>query len=151
MHPIFARNCLVVVAIIVLGSAPALANESKFEFEMEHRYVNGVNNGILHKMSRGILTVSGEVVTVNCAVVDEETGKTAVPELVRFNVMQEGSVVDGPPICSFAVTPAGKIGKKVTFDVTCNDIGDAKVYIVVYQVTDDDRCIIEATGRLTTL
>jgi hypothetical protein len=147
MPSLLLRSRLILVGVAI-GSTPGLANESKFAFTMEHRYVNGSENGISHSMDRGTLTVSGELRTVSCGTT--MFGRKGVPELVRINVMEEGSLVDAPAICSFAVSPSVTVDGKVPFNVTCNNIRKAKFYLIAYQLQDDDGCAVEATGALTT-
>ncbi len=62
-----------------LMSASTLANESSFSFKMEHRYVNGKDNGVEHDMDKGSLSISGELWASSCAVLDEEKGERAKP------------------------------------------------------------------------
>jgi hypothetical protein len=138
-----------IVAAFMIG-APALANESKFSFTMAHRYVNGEHNDIKHDMNKGTLTVSGELWVTSCEIIDKETGKTTVPELVTLRVVQETSIGDNE-VCGFSVVPSATIGKKVPFEVTCGAIlRKSEVYLVSFQESDNDGCAIEASGRLTT-
>jgi hypothetical protein len=142
-----SRNGFLVVSAI-LSAIPALANNSKFSFTMKHQYVNGAKNNIRHDMDRGTLIVSGELWTTSCPV-DGETGVPVEPDLIRIAVKEEGLVHD-PTVCSFSVTPSAIVGKKVHFEMTCDNIHKkTKLHLVIYQ-TKTKHCIFEATGSMTT-
>ncbi len=136
------------VAAAILIAAPALANESKFSFTMEHRYVNGADNNVRHELERGTLTVSGEIWTTRCPV-DGETGLPIEPDLVRFEIKDEGMVHD-TTVCAFSVSPSATAGKKVHFETTCDNLHKrTKLHLVIYQ-TKNRHCSFEATGQLMT-
>jgi len=141
------RSSFLVVTAI-LSAPPALANESKFSFTMVHRYVSGKDNSVKHDMDSGTLTVSGELWTTHCELINEETGKRAAPALVTIEVVGEGLLRS--PECSFSVPPSPTIGKKVPFEITCSNIKKTSIYLIAYHTIEDDRCAIEAAGKLKT-
>jgi hypothetical protein len=128
------------IIAMALISMPALANESTFSFTMSHEYVDGEKNGVTHKLTRGVLTITGELWLTECSV------GALGPNRVTIRVMKEG-IVDST-ICELDVIPSKPVGRKVSFSTTCVTVPASDFYVVAFRV--DDGCDVAATGVLKT-
>lgn len=126
-----------VTLLIVASATPALANESKFEFTMEHEYVSGRKNKVAHGLDAGLLTIEGELWLTQCA-----PGSVG-PHVIEIEVYKDHTLDE--QLCTFGVTPSKPVGNRVSFSVPCNAITPSVVYIVASRT--DDGCDVEARGR----
>jgi hypothetical protein len=130
---------LAVVTSCVMA-APALANEANYSFKMEFRYVSGEKNDVEHSLDRGLLTITGQVWTTQCA-------GGAMPAPVTIEVWEDGLI--DHLLCSFSATPSKTMGQKVSFSTSCGSVSTSRFFVVAYKVHDEG-CDIEAAGTLTT-
>lgn len=127
------RVFLLTVALIVMA-LPALANSSSYQWEMSHegRNVNGKRNGVLHDMTAGELTNSGEV--WQYFNLQGATGPLKVGiEVRKVNTLFDSSV------CIAYVTPSAELNDPVSYSKDCGTISDGTYYIVAFKGDMDGR------------
>jgi len=95
MLTIFATSFI--FAIVAL---PALANTNYFYLEMQHRYVSGKDNGVLHNMTAGDMSISGQVY------VKSSTAGAVGPYQITYEVYKYNSWLADTRIGSAYATPS---------------------------------------------
>lgn len=141
MKKFFVRSTLAVVALLIMAMPVALANSSSYSFTMDHRYVNGKDNGVTHGLSAGSLTNS-------CSLWAYDKAAGAVgPYSVTIAVVQDG-IID-KTICTTSVTPSKTLNVKKSYSKSCGSVPTGVYYIEAWK-TNDDGWDVKAQGTLTT-
>lgn len=110
--------------VIALLAGRAVASSSSFSWVMNNRQVHGQNNGRLHALDAGELTLSGKIW------ITEKKGKSATTPLpITIKVFKEGSERDA--VCSVTVIPDTAVNNKKEYSKSCGRIESGKYWILI--------------------
>lgn len=110
----------------------ALADsEAHWSFTMDHRYVSGADNGVIHAMDEGFVSNVGEL-----WVTSQEPGVVVAPLSVHIEVYRQRPLRDDL-ICSTVVKPEPQQGDRVRFTEACGAQSAGNYYVVAWKVEDD--------------
>lgn len=128
---IFVQSILILSILTVLAAPTALANTAGWSFTMDHRYVNGKDNGITHAMTAGNMTNDGSIWAYS-----KDAGATPSPNSVTVAVYRQDVFTD-PKICDTTLTPYTTLHLEKSFYESCGSVQTDDYYIVAYKGADD--------------
>jgi hypothetical protein len=115
--------------LVIVGTA--LAASSSFSWTMRWRYVGGKDNGKLHVLDAGNLTINGKI-----WITDKLRGSTSTPLDIQIEVLKENETDNA--VCTATVVPSKVMSEEKAFSKSCGRIAGGKYWLRITKVGAQD-------------
>lgn len=137
------RRLVRLLLLVTVMVAPAFATTSRWAWTMEHRFVSGEENGVLHELDEGRMSFEGEVWAFA-----KKRGAPPTPMVIELRVRRQSFPTD-PVACSASRRPSSTLNERRSFSTDCGREPDDTYYIQAW-TTEDDGWDTKGEGTLST-